>query len=324
VSDRKQPPTTDNGRILGLTGGTGFIGSALARRFVASGWQVRALVRDPARASGLRDLGVQLVPGDLFDAAALRSFANGTDAIVHCAGAVRGVTEQEFNRVNAAGLENLATAADRLESPPLFVSLSSLAAREPQLSPYAASKKAGEDALACAASQMRWIALRPPAVYGPGDREMLPLLQWMMRGVAPVLGSPDARFSLLYVEDLTAAIEKCICAERCPTGVFELHDGHRDGYDWNDIVGAAAAVRGKRVAVVRFPRTLLRALAQISAAWGKLSHRPPMLTPGKFRELTHPDWVCDNRAFSAACEWQPRVQFEEGLRRTIAHNARSR
>jgi nucleoside-diphosphate-sugar epimerase len=212
-------------------------------------------------------------------------------------------------------------AANRLPAPPRFVSLSSLAAREPQLSPYAASKKAGEEALASTASQMPWLALRPPAVYGPGDREMLPLLRWLMRGLAPVLGAPDARFSLLYVDDLVAAIETCLATKECPRGIFELHDGHPGGYSWDDIVSLAAALRRKRVVAVRFPRALLRTLTHLGVAWARLSHRPPMLTPGKLRELTFPDWVCDNRAFSEASGWRPRVQFQEGLRRTVVQSA---
>ena len=305
--------------MLALTGGTGFIGCTLARRLVAKGWQVRALVRSTGKAAALRSLGAQPVLGDLRDSSDWGSFVAGAKAVVHCAGAVRGITDQEFHRVNTVGLENLAKSADRLEAPPFFVSLSSLAAREPHLSPYAASKKAGEEALASAAGRMRWVALRPPAVYGPGDREMLPLLQWMMRGVAPVLSVPGARFSLLYVEDLAAAIEKCLDAKLGPGGVFELHDGRQGGYDWNEIVSAAATVRGKRVVPISVPRNLLRALAQISVAWARLTNQPPMLTPGKFRELNHPDWVCDNQAFSEAFGWHPKVQFQEGLRRTIAH-----
>ena len=111
---------SQNGRVLALTGGTGFIGSTLARGLVASGWQVRTLVRSSAKADTLRRLGAEPVLGDLCDPGALGAFIGGAKAVVHCAGAVRGTTEQEFNRVNASGLENLAKAANRLETPPLW------------------------------------------------------------------------------------------------------------------------------------------------------------------------------------------------------------
>ena len=263
---------------------------------------------------------MELIPGDLSDIDALRSLVCDVDAVVHCAGAVRGITEEDFARVNVAGVEQLAGIAARMDSPPLFVFLSSLAAREPHLSPYAASKRGGEDALARVAAGMRWIALRPPAVYGPGDREMLPLLLSMMRGFAPVLGSADSRFSMLYVDDLVAAVRRCLVSGDAPGGVFDLHDGRVGGYAWDDIVTAATSVRGAPVRMLRFPKGLLYGLAQISLGWARVRGTAPMLTPAKFRELTHPDWVCDNASFSHATGWTPRVDFTEGLRRTLAWN----
>ena len=312
------------GRLVALTGATGFIGGALARRLVASGWQVRALVRDPDRAQPLSALGVQLVPGDLFDPKALQLLAADTDAIVHCAGVVRGIDLADFELVNATGVTNLARVGAAQPRPPRFLALSSLAAREPQLSPYAASKRAGEQALAAAAGPMAWLALRPPAVYGPGDREMLPLLRWLMRGIAPVLGAPGARLSLIFVDDLVSALERCLNAPTPPQGIFELHDGHPQGYSWGEIVDQAAAVRGRPVRALRVPAPLLRGLAGSSLAWARLSGKPPMLSPGKFRELIHPNWVCDNQDFSRASGWQPAVQFQEGLARTMAACAGSR
>lgn len=314
----------DSQAPVAITGATGFIGGTLARSLVRSGRPVRALVRNPDRTGSLAALGVAVVKGDLSNRAALENLVAGAGAVVHCAGAVRGIDRSDFDPVNAIGVANLADIAAAQPGPPRFVSLSSLAAREPQLSPYAASKRAGEQALAAAAGTMPWLALRPPAVYGPGDREMLPLLRWLMRGLAPVMGSAEARLSLLYVDDLIAALVCCLGAPDLPRGVFELHDGHPRGYSWAEIVDQAAAVRGRRVRALQIPDSLLRGLAGLSLNWARLSGRPPMLSPGKYRELTHPDWVCDNQAFSRASGWQPSVQFQEGLRRTMAASPRSR
>jgi nucleoside-diphosphate-sugar epimerase len=302
---------------LALTGATGFIGRALARRFVELGWRVKALVRNPSRASLLGGPRLELVAGDLEDLRALQTLVSGAAAIVHCAGAVRGTTLNEFARVNVDGVRNLVQIAREGDPAPFFLSLSSLAAREPRLSPYAHSKHAGEEALAAAAGDMPWLALRPPAVYGPGDREMLPLLRGMMRGVALVLGPAHARFSMLYVDDLVAAVEHCLKAQIPPTGIFELHDGHCGGYTWNELVSTAASLRGGPVRQVRLPQTLLAGAARLSVTWARLSGQAPMFTPGKLRELRHPDWVCDNRAFHQASGWSPAVDFAEGLRRTV-------
>jgi len=318
VSLSSSPPIAGANRgFVAVTGATGFIGGIVTRRLATSGWQVRALVRDAAKAEPLRRLGIELVQGDLADDPALRTLVSGAHGIVHCAGVVRGVNAGHFFPVNVNGVGNLARAAASQQPPPRFLLLSSLAAREPQLSPYAASKRAGEEVLASIAGPMPWIALRPPAVYGPGDREMLPLLRSLMRGLAPVLGAEHARFSLLYVADLAAAIECCLESPGYPTGIFELHDGRPGGYLWRDVIAIAAALRGGRVRALCLPHSMLRGLSLLSVAWGTLSGQPPMLTPGKVRELTHPDWVCDNLALSGACGWEPAIDFAEGLKRTL-------
>jgi nucleoside-diphosphate-sugar epimerase len=268
--------------------------------------------------------GLERVVGDLDDLPALRTLVADAKAIVHCAGAVRGITPDDFARVNVEGVRKLVRVAKQRENVPFFVSLSSLAAREPRLSPYAASKRAGEEALSSTAGNMPWMALRPPAVYGPGDREMLPLLRGMMRGIALVPGPANARFSMLYVDDLVAAIDRCLHAETLPTGIFELHDGRPGGYTWTQLVSTAASLRGGPVRQVHLPQTLLEVSAHLSVAWAKLSGQAPMFTPGKLRELRHSDWVCDNRALQRACGWSPEVDFAEGLRRTVEASVKQR
>jgi nucleoside-diphosphate-sugar epimerase len=303
---------------IALTGATGFIGGALAKRLAGNGWQVKALVRSLPKARALQQLDVEIVQGDLADDAALRSLLDGAHAVVHCAGAVRGVDHQDFFPVNVAGTERIASLASLMDPPPRFIALSSLAAREPHLSPYAASKHEGELVLKRVAGEMPLTILRPPAVYGPGDREMLPLLLLLMRGFALMLGSEGSRFSMLYVEDLAAAVERCLVAGDSTRGTFALHDGRAGGYTWDAIVELATPVRGRPIRRLRLPRGLLHSLAVLSSRWGRLTGTAPMLTPGKVRELTHADWVCDNAELSRALDWAPQVEFASGLRRTLA------
>ncbi len=236
---------------------------------------------------------------------------------MHCAGAVRGVTAADFNAVNVDGVKQLVQAALSRSPRPRFLSLSSLAARAPQLSHYAASKRQGEQALASMAADMEWVALRPPAVYGPGDKEMLPLFQWMGRGIAPVLGEADARVSLLYVEDLCAAVLRWLDAGECESGIYELNDTQAGGYSWNDIIVNVSALRARHIVSLPLPAVLLRSLAAVNVTAARLIGYAPMLTPGKVRELRHPDWVADNTALTAAIGWQPEFSLQEGLRRTM-------
>lgn len=289
----------------------------LVDHLLAAGWNVRALVRSCSAHRIAEKPGLEVITGSLQDDESLNCLVQGAAAVVHCAGAVRGVTAADFNAVNVDGLERLIRAALCLSPRPRFLSLSSLAARAPGLSHYASSKLQGELALAAMAEDMEWVALRPPAVYGPGDTEMLPLFQWMGRGIAPVLGEPHARLSLLYVEDLCAAVLSWLNAGSCRCGVYELNDTQTGGYSWDETIAKVSALRSRRIIGLPLPAALLKAIALINVAVARLIGYAPMLTPGKVRELRHPDWVADNSALTAEIGWQPVFSLEQGLRRTM-------
>jgi nucleoside-diphosphate-sugar epimerase len=305
-------------RRVALTGATGFIGSVLAKQLQAAGWQVKALVRPSSDTTALAELEVEQCLGTLEDRQGLRRLVQDVHAVIHCAGAVRGITPTQFDQVNVDGVANLVQVTAEQAVPPRFLLVSSLAAREPELSPYAASKWRGEQVLVTsAAGKMRWMILRPPAVYGPGDRELLPLFKWMKQGIALILGPSQARFSLLYVEDLAAAILKWLDREAASAGIFELHDGHPGGYSWDEVVDIAATLRGKRIFCIPVSERMLQRLGSLSVMVAKAGGYTPMLTPGKVRELRHPNWVGDNTALNHAIDWVPRVSLAEGLHRTL-------
>jgi len=303
-------------RTVALTGSTGFIGRALLERVLATGAEVRALVRRASVPRMPSDPRTRIVVGDLGDERALEELVDGADSVVHCAGSVRG-WRAGFDETNIEGTRRLARAAASSERQPHFLLVSSLAAREPQLSEYAASKRGGELALAQEAGAMPYRILRPPAVYGPGDRELLPLLQWVRHGVAPVLGPPDARFSLVYVDDLADGIVALQSTEAGSGSTYEIHDGREGGYGWSDVIEIMAGLSGRRARRLPVPTALARAVAALNLVRGRLFRSPPMLTPGKIRELTHRNWVCDDEPLRRDTHWRPRVSLEEGLRRTL-------
>jgi len=268
-------------------------------------------VRTPSRAGALQQRGVEVVEGDLADTGALGRLANGCAALVHAAGAVRGNSQEDFDRVNIAGTRAVLAAVTGQREQPRLLMLSSLAAREPDLSWYSRSKRGAEDLVT--ASDLDWIALRPPAVYGPGDVEMLPLFRAMARGIATVPGSLDARTSLIHVDDLVAGILACLESDRVRGQVLYLCDGAPNGYSWSDMAAAVEARCGRRVRLWRVPGPLLDAVATANSALARLTGRAPMLTPPKLRELRHPDWVVDNGAIAAATGWEPALDLAAGL-----------
>jgi len=304
--------------VIAITGATGFIGRVLAQRLAEVGWRVRALVRAASYPKRPQGLAVEWVVGGLQDPEALQRLVSGATAVVHCAGSVRGAVQQDFDRVNVDGTTYLAKIAASQEAAPRFLLISSLAAREPQLSHYAASKRKGEEALGAHAGDMFWGAFRPPAVYGPGDREMRPLFQWMFRGVAPLIGADHSRVSLLYVEDLAGAVIGWLNNSGLQQQIYELHDGKPDGYSWREIIEVVEQLRGKKIHRIHIPVTVVDRLAAINLLSRKVVGGMPMLTPGKVRELTHSDWVADNSQLSLETGWKPDVDLMEGLRKTFA------
>lgn len=292
-----------------LTGATGFIGSRLQTHLLERGFCVRALVR-PASAAHIRHHShTEVHVGELTDPDAVAAALRGVGAVVYCAGAVRGICPRDFEAANVTGIETLVNALTADGPERQVVLVSSLAATRPELSHYAASKHRGEEALR-RARRLNWTVLRPPAVYGPGDAEMRPLLDLVRRGIALRPGPPGQRLALLHVDDLVRAVGACLehplsCRHRC----FDLHDGRHRGYDWQEI---GQAVSGGVVTELGVPGWLLRAVATVNVAAARLFRYAPMLTPGKVRELQQYRWLCDNRAFTHATGWQPEIDLATG------------
>jgi len=261
------------------------------------------------------DPRVTWVTGALADGHGLDQLLTGADVVMHCAGAVCGACAADFDAINVDGARYLVEAAVKANVERLLMP-SSLAAREPGLSMYASSKRRGEETLVGA--DLCWTIFRPPAVYGPGDKELTPLFTLMRRGVAVTPGH-SGRFSLLYVADLVTAMIAWLEASEVRGRCFEIDDGTPGGYDWSALIAAAEALRGGgRVWHWPIPRDLLASVAAVNQWQARALHRLPMLTPGKVRELFHPDWVCRTGDAPRVLNWKPAVRFADGLRLMFA------
>jgi len=293
---------------VALTGGSGFIGAQLIDRLLAEGLTVRALWRSgqPPRHTRL-----EIVPGSLESDASLAELVRDCATVLHVAAAIRGRSQADFDAVNVAGTRRLAAAVASHAPAARCIAVSSLAAREPGLSWYAASKAAAEQLLLT--DTITWTILRPPAVYGPGDQALAPLWRGLARGWLPGVGPSGARFSLLHVTDLCEAVLRLVSLPAPVAGILCLHDGRDGGYSWQDVAAIAAALRGAPVRVVPVPLGLLRVVAALNLRTAALRGTRPMLTPGKLRELAHPDWVCDNSRLAAALGWSPGIPLAAGL-----------
>jgi 2-alkyl-3-oxoalkanoate reductase len=302
---------------VAVTGASGFIGQALARRLSRSGFRVRALCRRPEPSLGHR--GVEVVLGALEDAESLEQLLDGTEAVVHAAGAVRARSRRQFDTVNRAGTAKLLAALASGRRPQRFILLSSLAAREPALSAYARSKRMAEQEVEACRTRLRDVCiLRPPAVYGPGDRGTLAIFRQLARRLLLVPAPSDARFSLLFVEDLAGLVERLLEVSGWNGITLEPDDGRPGGYGWHDLAAIASRSLGSPVRTWSPPGPLVWMAAGLSEAYGALRRQPAALGFGKLRELRHPDWVCQPIEFVGLDEWTSRTQFEDGFASTLA------
>jgi nucleoside-diphosphate-sugar epimerase len=272
--------------LVAVTGATGFLGQHLVRALADAGWSVRLLARRAPLSTFWSGIEPQIVPGGLEDPATLRRLCQGADAIVHNAGLIAGSAAQ-LHAVNVEGVRRLAEAARTAPDAPVIL-VSSLAARAPELSAYAASKRAGEDAARQALGQALTI-VRPPAIYGPGDRETLRFFQ--LAAVSPVLPvlDPKARIALIHAQDAARQIV-ALTGRTSPGGLFALSDCRPEGYSWRELMKTAAAVVGRPRLMLRVPAMALFALAAAAVIGDGWRRKTATLTFGKVRELTHKDW----------------------------------
>jgi nucleoside-diphosphate-sugar epimerase len=301
-----------------LTGATGFIGQRLQRKLVDDGYTIRAIVRPDSsnRQNILPECRV--VEGELTDETSVARALSGTRAVIYCAGTVRGSNPADFSEANVNGVAAvLDSMGDSCPETP-FLLVSSLAASKPGLSDYSNSKYLGEEIVKSKAS-VPWTIFRPPAVYGKGDEEMLPVFKLARKGIALRLTTDDQRISLIHADDLSAAVSSWLTSWPSCTGqTFELDDGRPGGYSWEDIVAAAGSPKFRSI---RVPRVLLNTTARMNVALSAVTSRAPMLTPGKVNELTQPAWLCDNKPYTLLSGWTPSISLKQGLQMTLNYSS---
>ena len=291
---------------LAITGATGFVGARLLDAALSGGHHVRALTRRPQPPLD----GVTWVHGALDRAASLDALVEGADAVIHVAGVVNSPVTAGFEAGNVIGTGAMLGAAEKAGIA-RFVHVSSLAAREPRLSLYDASKARAEALVA--ASPLATAIARPPAIYGPGDRELLEMFKMAARGV--VLLPPPGWLSLLHVDDL-ARLLLALAAPAAPSGLtVEPDDGHSGGWAHDEFADLLGAAVGRKVRTVSMPQLVMAAAARAD----RLLHGArAKLTPDRAAYFCHPDWVADPAKAVPLELWQPAIATLQGLTETAA------
>ena len=291
---------------LAVTGATGFVGSHLLDVAVAAGHEIVALTRreQPPREN------VTWVGGDLHDRAALERLVADADAIIHVAGVITGHTPAVFERGNVEGTLAMLAAATA-GGVRRFVDVSSLAAREPKLSLYGASKARAEELVMH--SGLDWAIVRPPAVYGPGDRETLELFRMARIGV--MLMPPKGRISVIHADDLARLLLALAAADAPSTILIEADDGKPGGWTHREFAKALAEAVGTRAAVISSPGVLLRLAARADQLF---RGEKAKLTTDRAAYFSHRNWVVEPKRAAPAELWRPQIATPDGLKMTAA------
>ncbi|HWR00297.1 MAG TPA: NAD-dependent epimerase/dehydratase family protein [Chlorobaculum sp.] len=323
------------GDMILVTGSTGFIGSRMVETLVRQGVGVRVLLR-PESAPSLSDsvhAGVQEFQADYRDSDALGRAVKGVRAIIHLAGVTRAADEVGFFDGNVLPVENLLEAV-RKRNPDLerFLLVSSLAAAGPSsssypgiresdqpnpVSAYGRSKLLGEEAALRHAGNVPVTIVRPPAVYGPGDKDILEAFGMMKKGYLVAAGSAKRqRFSMIHVDDLVEGILLALHSEAAAGGTYFISAPR--AYGWDEVIAAARPVLGfGRLLRISLPDPLVFGLGAVIGAAAGITGKNALINMDKANELVQDYWVCSPEKAERELGFVARTTLTEGIATTL-------
>lgn len=311
-----------------ITGASGFLGYHLINAAIESGLDVYAGVRGKSNVEHLSALPLQNVVLDFNDVNALTEviLQHQFDFIVHAAGTTKAISAEEYNLVNTIYTSNLAKAAAAENSNcKKFVFISSLAASGPAkgldnkvtedmaspVTAYGRSKLAAEKALA--SIDIPSVILRPTAIYGPREKDLFLLANYLNKGLDAYIGRITQKLSFVHGKDVATASIRALLANGA-TGIFNIGDGKEySRYDFADIIKKNL---NKKAVRFHIPAFLVRAALALTENINR--SKPAPVNREKLGELLAENWSCDIEKAKNQLGFSPVYDLDSGLKETIA------
>jgi NADH dehydrogenase len=290
-----------------VTGGTGFVGKHLIRRLRNDGIPVRTVTRNPAKAGALRDVGVEVMPGDISDRPSLDAAAAGTERVIHLVGIIQEGPGFTFRSVHVEGTRNILEASKKAGVRHFFFQ-SALGSRPDAVSQYHRTKWEAEELVR--AGGIPYTILRPSLIYGPGDQFTVRLADAIrLSPVLPVIGTGKSKIQPVFIGDVVACIVKTMTSDAFLNKVFEI--GGPEQLTYEEVTLAIAEAMGIKRPVVHVPLFFLKSAAKVLET---ILPKPPVTTDQLI--MLQEDIVCSMKDIREAFGVEP-VSFTEGLKRFI-------
>jgi uncharacterized protein YbjT (DUF2867 family) len=255
--------TSDSRLSVFLTGGTGFVGRHVARRTAERGHRLRALVREPASAGSLTELGAELVEGDVTRDEGLDEAIAGCDVVIHLVGIIRErPPEQTFENVHTRGTRRVLEAAQRAEVGKFFL-MSALGAKTDGTA-YQRTKYEAEEVVR--RSGIPYVIFRPSVIVGPeGEFTRLLLRVVRLLRLIPVIGDGRYRLQPVDVADLAEALVQAAERENLRNESFDIGGPHKLTY--NRLLEIICEELGLRRRLVHVSPRIVRPLVDLASNW---------------------------------------------------------
>jgi 2-alkyl-3-oxoalkanoate reductase len=318
-----------------VTGATGLVGSHVVQRLRKDGWDVRALVRDAARAGSLTHSGVTLATGDILEPTGFALAARGCDVIFHTAAAVtpRGGWEA-YQRPNVEGTRHAIAAAAAAKARLVHVSSVAVYGRagryhaagqrtdeDTVLPPirddafYARSKRESEELVLQAHRDGRaWTtAVRPDVIYGRHDRQFVPRIARMLqRGVAPLIGDGRSTLAIVHAENVADGMVRAASTDAAGGRVYNLANDYDVTVE--EFFRLAGVGMGAKLHMLHVPHVVAK------GALGVFKLVAPLVVGSRFNAVTSAslDFMSRDNPFSSErarreLGWDPPVRPEDGI-----------